>query len=93
MIEAVYVVFFWILVLEVIVFCFLNMPTPRGWKSKVIKVLTTSATVKTLMKIHLGCCLLAGLFFYDCYRTENMFQEEKHKLKYEGHGHMGSGNC
>ena len=92
MIEAVYLIFFWILVVEVVVFCFLSI-TPVKWKGKVVKVLTTSSIVKTLMKAHLGCCLLAALFYYDCYSTETRFQEEKHRLKHEGHGHMGSGTC
>jgi hypothetical protein len=69
MIEAIYAIFFWILVLEVLVFMFLNMPTPRGWKAKVIKFLIHNKTLKTIMKIHLGCCFIAALFFYDCYRT------------------------
>ena len=43
------------------------------------------------MKIHFGLCLLAALFFLDLSGTENHFQAEKHKLKNEGHGHMGAG--
>lgn len=73
MIEAIYIIFFWILVLEVLLFMFLNMPTPRGWKSKIIKFLINNKSIKTIMKLHLGCCFVAALFFYDCYRTENMF--------------------
>ena len=91
MIDAVYVVFFWILVVEVAIFCFINLPTPRGWKGKLINFLTSSTKMRTFMKIHFGLCLLAGLFFLDLSGTENHFQAEKHKLKNEGHGHMGAG--
>lgn len=69
MIEAVYYVFFWILIFEVAVFCFLNLPTPRGWKGKIVNFLTTSKAMNMIMKIHLGCCFLAAIFYYDCHTT------------------------
>ena len=42
MIELVYIVFFWFLLFEVVLFLLLNMPTPHGIKGKVTRFLTTN---------------------------------------------------
>jgi hypothetical protein len=69
MLEFIYILFFWILVLEIVVFLFLNMPSPKGWKGPVIRFLTTNKTVKQLLKIHLGLCVVAAFFFWDLMNT------------------------
>jgi len=68
MFDLVYSVFFMILLLEVGLFLFMNLPTPKGWKGKIVKFLNTNKSIKTIMKVHLGCCLLSAIFFMDCYK-------------------------
>lgn len=77
MFELAYTLFFFVLVLEVLLFLFLNLPTPYGWKAVIIRFLNTNPKVKTIMKAHLGFCLLAGLFYFDCNRQEQRFREDK----------------
>lgn len=72
MIELVYYVFMWGLVVETVIFLFLNLPTPRGIKGKIVDFLATHRFVGYLMYLHLGCCILAAFFFFD------LSQEEKH---------------
>ncbi len=84
MLDIIYVFFFWILVLEVVIFLFLNLPSPKGWKGTVVKFLTGSRTVKNLIKGHLIICTLAAIFFYDCMRTEDKFRSQKNEYKHEG---------
>ena len=81
MIEFIYPVFFWILVLEVAIFCFLNLPSPRGWKGAVVKFINTNVYVKKFLKVHFWLCLIACFFFYDCYQTEARYKKEKDRLK------------
>jgi hypothetical protein len=73
MIQFIYPFFFWILVLQVLLFCFLNLPTPHGWKGAVSKFLTTNPKVRKLLKLHIWICLVALIFFYDSYTTEQKF--------------------
>ena len=89
MIDAIYFVFFWLLVIEVILFVFISLPLPDRFKRKVVNTLTQSKFMNLLLKIHLGSCVLAGLFFLDLYQTEKVYTDEKERLKQEGHGHTG----
>ena len=78
MFELIYTLFFYVLILEVLVFLLLNLPTPHGWKSVIIRFINTNKHVRTVMRAHLGLCLIAGFFLYDCYRQENKYHTEKH---------------
>ena len=69
MIEFIYPVFFWILVAEVMLFSFLNMPSPRGWKAAVVRFINTNFYVQKFLKMHLWLCIAALFFFYDCYTS------------------------
>ena len=73
--------FFFGLIVEVVLFLFLNLPTPRGWKSVIVRFLNTNPKVKSIMRAHLGFCLLAGVFFFNLHREENKYREEKHSVK------------
>ena len=87
MIEFIYPIFFWILVAEVVLFCFLNLPSPKGWKGAVVKFINTNRQVQKFLKFHLWICSAALFFFYDCYTTEIKYKEEKNDMK---HSTMGS---
>lgn len=77
MIDAVYLIFFWLLVLEVIIFFIISMPLPDRFKRKVVNTVTQSQLMNLILKIHLGSCVLAGLFFLDLYQTERKYTDEK----------------
>jgi hypothetical protein len=81
MIEFIYPVFFWFLVVEVVLFSFLNLPSPKGWKGAVVNFLNTNIYVQKILKAHLWLCITALFFFYDCYTTEARFKKEKDALK------------
>jgi energy-converting hydrogenase Eha subunit F len=70
-----------VLVLEVIIFVFLSLPTPKGWKAKITNFLNNNKSIKNIMKVHLGLCLIAGLFLFDCYNQGSKFKKDKKALK------------
>jgi hypothetical protein len=88
MIEFIYPVFFWILVIEVAIFSFLNLPSPKGWKGTVVKFINTNIYVKKFLKVHLWICLLALFFFYDSYTTEQKLGKEKDRIKHGAGGEI-----
>lgn len=88
MIEFIYPVFFWILVIEVAIFSFLNLPSPKGWKGAVVKFVNTNIYVKKFLKVHLWICLLALFFFYDSYTTEQKLGKEKDRIKHGSGGEI-----
>jgi hypothetical protein len=65
MIEIVYVVFFWALIIETVLFIFLNIPSPTGVKGKIVNFLTTHRYVTFVMYLHLIFCILAAFFYLD----------------------------
>ena len=88
MIEFIYPVFFWILVIEVAIFSFLNLHSPKGWKGAVVKFINTNIYVKKFLKVHLWICLLALFFFYDSYTTEQKLGREKDRIKHGAGGEI-----
>ena len=64
-----------------LVFLLLNIPTPKGWKGKLVKFLGSSELVKNIVKAQVGFCLLAGLFFVDSYLQESKFKLEKEAVR------------
>ena len=93
MIDAIYILFFWLLIFEVILFLILALPFPDTLRRKIVNTFTKTSVMTFILRLHLGACILAALFFVDLYQTENMYTEEKNRLKLEGHGHTGSGNA
>ena len=75
MLELVYILFFWILVIEVAIFSFLNLPSPRGWKGAVVKFLNTNPNIRKFLKIHLWLCIIALVFFFDSYTSEAKYKK------------------
>jgi hypothetical protein len=65
----------------VLLFSFLNLPSPRGWKGAVVNFINTNLFVQKILKLHLWLCIAALFFFYDCYTTEARFKKEKNSLK------------
>ena len=81
MFEIIYSIFFVVLVAEVVLFLFLTLPTPRGWKGTVVNFLNTNTTVQTIRKAHLGFCLIAAFFLWDSTSSGNQFREIKEHAK------------
>ncbi len=77
MFDVIYSLFFVVLLAEVFVFLFLTLPTPKGWKGKVVNFLNTSSSVQYLRKAHLGFCLIAALFLWDSTSNTAKFLENK----------------
>lgn len=92
MINLAYLVFFYILIAEVILFLLITLPTPAGFKSKVVRSFMGSGLRSSLMWVHLALCILAGLFFLDLAQTEVNYVTEKDRLRSLGNGHVGTGN-
>jgi hypothetical protein len=81
MFEIIYSIFFAVLIAEVVVFLFLTLPTPRGWKGTVVTFLNTNHTVQTIRKAHLGFCVIAAFFLWDSMNSSTQFREIKEHAK------------
>ena len=93
MINAAYIAFFWLLIFEVVLFLILSLPFPDTLRRKIVNTFTHTQMITFILRLHLGACILAAVFFVDLHQTENLFTEEKNRLKLEGQGHVGSGNA
>ena len=91
MINLAYLVFFYILLGEVVLFLLITLPTPAGFKSKIVRSFMGSNIRSSLMWVHLALCVLAGLFFLDLAQTEVNYVNEKDRLRSLGNGHVGTG--
>lgn len=81
MIEFIYVIFFWLIVLQVGIFAFLNIPSPGGWRATLIRLINTNKYIQVFLRYHLWLCIISGFFFYDSYGTERSFLNEIHNIK------------
>jgi hypothetical protein len=68
MFEVAYSLFAIGLFIEVLVFLLLNLPTPKGWKGKIVKFLTSNKHMKIILKAQIALCLMACVFLADSYR-------------------------
>lgn len=75
MIEFVYTIFFFILALEVAIFGFLNLPSPKGWKGAVVKFINTNQSIRKFLKVHLWLMMVAAFFLYDCFSSEEKLKK------------------
>lgn len=89
MFDFIYVTFFFLMLAEMVLFIFLNLPFPKTWKAGIIEGLAGSPTAKSLFKVQLVLCLLVLLFYVDLGRSEKLFQGEKNKLRSKTN--MGAG--
>jgi hypothetical protein len=90
MFELIYTAFLWVLVAEVVVFLFLTLPTPRGWKGVVVNFLNTNKSVQYLRKAHLGFCVIACLFLWESFNSGSKYTQEKQLAK--GGDSIAAGN-
>lgn len=81
MFDLIYSAFFFVLLAEGLIFMFLTLPTPRGWKGKVVSFLNTNQSVKSLKKIHLGFCILVFIFLLQSYGSQDKYRMEKNTAK------------
>ncbi len=65
MFELIFGVFFILMLAEVGLFLFLNLPVPKRWKSAIFRAVAESHSLKTFLKVQLLLCLMAGLFYYE----------------------------
>lgn len=81
MFELIYTIFFVVLIAEVLVFLFLTLPTPRGWKGTVVNFLNTNPSVQNIRRAHLGFCVIAALFLWDSISNSSKFYLSKEQAK------------
>lgn len=81
MFELIYSIFFVVLIVEVVIFLFLTLPTPKGWKGIVVNFLNTNRSVQYLRKVHLGFCVIAALFLWDSLSNTAKFKDNKEQAK------------
>ena len=89
MFDLIYVAFFFIMIAEMVLFLFLNLPFPKSWKGSVIAGLAGNPTARTFFKIQLLLCLLVLVFYVDLSRSERMFLADKNRL--QSKSNMGAG--
>jgi hypothetical protein len=65
MFEIIFGAFFFLMLAEVALFLFLNLPFPKSWKSVIFKAVADSPSLRTFLKVQILLCLLAGLFYFD----------------------------
>lgn len=81
MFELIYSIFFLVLIAEVVIFLFLTLPTPKGWKGKVVNFLNTNHSVQYLRKVHLGFCVIAALFLWDSLSNTAKFKDNREQAR------------
>ena len=86
-----YIGFFWVLVIEVVIFILLNAPTPRGFKGKVLNFLSNNKIIGYVMYLHLAFCALALFFYLDLANEEKFFTTEKERLRTNVEHNLGYG--
>ena len=69
MFELVYVVFFFLMLAEMLLFFFLNLPIFKAWKVGIFEQLVSSHKVHVILKVQLVLCLIIVLFFVDLHRS------------------------
>lgn len=90
MFEVIFIAFFLLMVAEVLLFLFLNLPFPKSWKSAIFRKVAESESLKTFLKVQLLLCILAGLFYMDMSSQEQNYASQKHKLRTKSS--FGAGN-
>jgi hypothetical protein len=60
-----------------VAFLFLTLPTPRGWKGKVVNFLNTNQSVQKIRKLHLGFCVMAALFLWESISNTERYRGDK----------------
>ena len=69
MIDAIYILFFWLLILEVFLFLLLALPFPDALRKRIVNFFTKTTVMTLILRLHLGACILAAVFFVDLYQS------------------------
>ncbi len=72
MFDLIYGGFFLLMVAEMGLFVFLNLPFPKSWKASIHSTLGNSNFVRTFVKIQIVLCILVVIFYIDLSRTEHL---------------------
>jgi len=57
------------MVLEMLLFIFLNLPFPKAWKGGVLQKFAASDTGRAFVKVQLVLCLIVIIFYVDLHGT------------------------
>jgi hypothetical protein len=85
------VVFFWLIVFQVGIFAFLNIPSPVSWRATFIRFINTNYYVRVILRYHLWLCLISAFFFYDQWGTERSLLNEVLNIKQRSDGNIATG--
>lgn len=77
MLDIIFPILAYILFFEIIVFLLLTLPLPHRFKAKIIKVVIGSKAMKKVLWVHLGICIIAGMFYADLQQSETLYGKEK----------------
>jgi hypothetical protein len=66
--ELLYLVLVGAIIIQVLVFILLCIPSPPGFKGSIAEALSQSRKTQLILLSHLSFCLIAGLLYADCYR-------------------------
>lgn len=69
MFQFIYSLFFLILLIEIAVFLFLNLPVPKGWKQYFFEEVISNENIKKIIKIQIGICIISLFFYLDLTKT------------------------
>jgi hypothetical protein len=81
MFDIIYRGFFILMIVEIILFVFLNLPFPKTWKAGIFDKLATSSSVRMAFNVQLILCLMVLFFYVDLHRSEALFLKDKRKLR------------
>ena len=81
MFDLIYQAMFGLMLIEMVLFLFLNLPFPKTWKAGFFENLASSNFFKTAFKIQIVLCLIVVFLFLDLSRTESLYMKDKRKIK------------
>ena len=69
MINFAYIILSYILIVEVVLFLLLALPTPKKVKGKIVRGIFGSKFMSKLLWVHLGLCIIAAMFYAELQQT------------------------
>ncbi len=57
-----------------------------------IRYINTNKYIRKFLRYHLWLCMVAAIFFYDSYRTEQIFHKERANINMMKEGQTAIGN-
>jgi hypothetical protein len=75
--ELLYIILIVAILVEMIVFMLLNLPTPTGVKGKITRFIENNRRNQIFLFAHMIIFLMAVVLWFDCNRMEEKFRGER----------------